>query len=844
MDTDRHPQRHARDIFADILNNSDEEQSPGPSRSSHRSSHRQHHNRQTSQSGSRDFGQLLDAIHIGSADAPYTRSVRTTGPFHSNDGSNTWGSYHQSHDDHPYHHHHHQRVQKRKRTDSDIGESALPKIRKVIQDQILRRDTASRNMTVITAYHAAAAQKSYGQEKRFLCPPPLIRISGPLVPHLRNQQLKMSVISELGTVLQEHVAQFDSEHGIVCFKQLHINSQGKDKQFQLALSIADYTTPEGEPIDFSRTPPKTPWAVLHSSPVHIISKPSKKTTRGNTPGITNMGTIALFNRINSQTVRTKYLSHRPDVSSTGASTSGSGALDANNHSGRVLTTSSSHWDVFTISLAQPETTGAPILYGSRVVLRAPGFQSNEYIIRKVEKQRSLSTDFGRQVSQMQKIALMRADMALVDGKVCYLSALVERPGNEPITVMPGSTHPTSWRFCDVRQETAEDGTVSEYHEVNDYATWMITSVGQFETAFFDASGVNTSPPHEPITPIPSVIHGARWVPSPKRDGQHSLHMGITNFWTFYPPLSGAESSSGASSSSSLIHSSNGSWVKSPLQVWIGDLGPLPFTAEEGAIGDGQQQHGFVFSASPVGTPGPNGTSSSSGGIVSNAGNPGPIIGNGIIVGSSTSTGSAPVSTGSTSTAGGGAGGGGGGSSNNNARLSSINLRDPPLATFVTVALPPMNELLDTMLDSIRTRHISRHHEGYRTPNRGDDGGGETMQLDRDVPGPSTSTHHFNQSRRQPPPPQQQQQQIMGMQEEGVCNEEEEKERLQLVLEGRHPSPSLPILFVRASPDGTGQRIGFHSGKELRFVSVAQQGIEHIDGWAIRIETTMGTSNSL
>ncbi|KAG8803177.1 hypothetical protein FRC17_006240, partial [Serendipita sp. 399] len=617
MDTDRHPQRHPRDIFADILNNSDDEQSVGTSRHSHRlpgNSHRQHHHRQTSQSGSRDFGQLLDAIHIGSSDSPYPSSVRTPGPFRTPEDSSTWTP----HD------------QKRKRTDSDIGESALPKIRKVIQDQILRRDNATRNMTVITAYHAAAAQKSYGQEKRFLCPPPLIRISGPLISHLRNQQLKMSVVSELGTVLQEHLAQFDSENGIVCFKQLHINSQGKDKQFQLALSIADYTTPEGEPIDFSRTPPKTPWAVLYSSPVHIISKPSKKTTRGNTPGITNLGTIALFNRINSQTVRTKYLSHRPDITSTSASTS---AVGSGSHNGRVLTTSSSHWDVFTISLAQPEASGAPILYGSRVVLRAPGFQSNEYIIRKVEKQRSLASDFGRQVSQMQKIALMRADMDPADGKMCYLSALVERPGNEPITVMPGSTHPTSWRFCEVRQETADDGTVSEYHEVNDYATWMITSVGQFETAFFDASGSNINPPREAITPTPSVVHGIGWIPSPKRDGQHSLHMGITNFWTYYPPP-------GDTSSAPSPNPVNSSWAKVPLQVWIGDLGPLPFTTEE-AISD-LQQHGFVFSASPVGTPG----GTSNGNSINNASS---AIGNGALVVGGPSTGSAPVSTASTST---------------------------------------------------------------------------------------------------------------------------------------------------------------------------------------------------
>jgi len=314
-------------------------------------------------------------------------------------------------------------------------------------------------MTTIVGYHASAAQKSYGLEKRFLCPPPLIRIEGPLVEHLRTQALKMSVLSEMGATLQEQAAQFDPEHGIVCFKQLHINSQGKDKSFHLLLSLADQSPPEGEPaVDTVQTPAKEPWAVFYSNPVHIISKPSKKTTRGNTPGIMNLGSVALFNRINAQTVRTKYLSYKGDEG---------------------FTTSSSHWSPFTIVQVEngfPSRVSGPIVYGSRIILKAPGFQSHEYIVRKVEKHRSLATDYGRQVSQMQKIALLRADLAPVDGKVCYLSALVERPGTEPITVVPGSTHSTSWRFSDVKQETLDDGSIHEYHEINDYATWMITSI--------------------------------------------------------------------------------------------------------------------------------------------------------------------------------------------------------------------------------------------------------------------------------------------------------------------------------------------------------------------------------
>lgn len=326
---------------------------------------------------------------------------------------------------------------------------------------------AAKNITTITAYHAAAAQKSYGQEKRFLCPPPLVRITGPLVPHLRNQTLKMSVLSEMGNTLQESVASYDTEHGLVCFKQLHISSQGKDKQFQLVLTLSE-NAPENESTSNSNSNSggivipvmpevKKPWATLPSLPVHIISKPSKKTTRGNTPGVSNFGSVALFNRINSQTVRTKYLSSNDDG----------------------FTTSSSHWAPFEIEVIGAESPHAPVVYGSRVVLKGGNgnFRSHEYIIRKVEKHKSLAVDAGRQVSQMQKIALMRADLGPTpDGKVTYLSALVERSSVD-IAVLPGSTHSTSWQLCEIKTQTGEDGTLTEFHEVNDYATWMITSIG-------------------------------------------------------------------------------------------------------------------------------------------------------------------------------------------------------------------------------------------------------------------------------------------------------------------------------------------------------------------------------
>jgi recombining binding protein (suppressor of hairless) len=166
-------------------------------------------------------------------------------------------------------------------------------------------------MTTVVCLHAAVAQKSYGSEKRFLCPPPVVNIEGP-VWHLRSQVLGMSVVSETGERSFDQRAALDAHMG-ASFKFLHVANHAKAKSFQLSLDLVD-PGPGALPPAVEGVAPPMPaggrvWASFDSAPVTIISKPSKKTakTRNISSCILAGGPVSLFNRINSQTVRTKYM---------------------------------------------------------------------------------------------------------------------------------------------------------------------------------------------------------------------------------------------------------------------------------------------------------------------------------------------------------------------------------------------------------------------------------------------------------------------------------------------------------------------------------------------------------
>ncbi|KAF9496093.1 hypothetical protein BDN71DRAFT_1446499 [Pleurotus eryngii] len=423
---------------------------------------------------------------------------------------------------------------KRKLDDKDT-EDPHHKIRRIVGDHVSQDPSRVMPMTTVICLHAAVAQKSYGSEKRFLCPPPVVHIEGP-VWHLRSQQLSMSVVSENGERSFEQKAPLDNNM-TASFKFLHVTGTAKAKSFQLSLDVAE-PAPNATGSESNALPGRV-WASFDSAPVTIISKPSKKTakTRNISSCILAGGPVSLFNRINSQTVRTKYMT-----------------ID---HA--QLCASNVAWSAFNVNVVrrpdQANLIGAPlpVTYGCEIVLSDThsGIATSPLIIRKVDKGR-VSPDDGGPVSQMQKIALQRVNP---DGSRHYLSAagpipVPGTPGVIPppapgISTHPG-THPLLFQSPRVREEL-KDGVRIISDEVDDYLCWTIVGISKFQYTFFDAFGQNQTIPEMPITPFPTLFTAPVYRPA-----NNAVELTVSNFFYEDPKTH----------------------VQTPLDVYLGNLGPL------------------------------------------------------------------------------------------------------------------------------------------------------------------------------------------------------------------------------------------------------------------------------
>ncbi|PAV18769.1 LAG1-DNAbind-domain-containing [Pyrrhoderma noxium] len=181
------------------------------------------------------------------------------------------------------------------------------------------------------------AQKSYGTEKRFLCPPPtaiMIGNSWWSETTRRGEEPKQApprvVISISGEPMpQEGSVEWTSTSG----KAFDVNDPPSGTTYigrcvgkQLYISDVDEKKKKVEALVKIMAPasdeePERVIGVFPSRPIKVISKPSKKrqSAKNLELCINHGSTISLFHRLRSQTVSTKYLC----VSGSGASFKGS-----------------------------------------------------------------------------------------------------------------------------------------------------------------------------------------------------------------------------------------------------------------------------------------------------------------------------------------------------------------------------------------------------------------------------------------------------------------------------------------------------------------------------------------
>uniref|UniRef100_A0A5K4F279 Recombining binding protein suppressor of hairless n=2 Tax=Schistosoma mansoni TaxID=6183 RepID=A0A5K4F279_SCHMA len=399
----------------------------------------------------------------------------------------------------------------------------------ILTRDMMRAYLVDRRDQILIILHAKVAQKSYGTEKRFFCPPPCVYLRGEGWGLQYNQtshdESKLSSSHEhvdqtdLVSYSTNNVRTYSLQNNSSCSTATpipgpsHLSSSftGEQSQILAFMGIGGSTTPvemiqlnldDGRDYSNAKTlfisdSDKRKYFMLtlkmfykngkdlgqfYSRRIKVISKPSKKKqSLKNTDLCIASGTkIALFNRLRSQTVSTRYL-HVEDAS---------------------FHASSSRWGSFTINLLADDQDEAEqftvqdgyIHYGHTVklVCSETGMALPRLIVRKVDKTTVL-LDADDPVSQLHKCAFHLKD---TDRMYLCLS-------QDKIVQLPSTP-------CD-------ENPLRE--KINDAAAWTIISTDRAEYRWFEPSHLPstyrtkdgqikpiTPPPPclTPVTPVPIV----------------------------------------------------------------------------------------------------------------------------------------------------------------------------------------------------------------------------------------------------------------------------------------------------------------------------------------------------
>uniref|UniRef100_A0A665TYN2 Recombination signal binding protein for immunoglobulin kappa J region-like n=1 Tax=Echeneis naucrates TaxID=173247 RepID=A0A665TYN2_ECHNA len=301
----------------------------------------------------------------------------------------------------------------------------------------------------IMILHAKVAQKSYGNEKRFFCPPPCVYISGHgwrvMQDHLKGEEEKV-VLEKSPSSPQLMCSQM-----FACAKSLFISDQDKRKHFRLLLRLFLGSRQE--------------VGSFQSRMIKVISKPSQKrqSMKNADLCISSCSRVALFNRLRSQTVSTRYLS-----------------VDRG-----AFVASARQWTAFTITLGKLEEQRTDqgdfvlsegfICYGCvvQLVCTDSGLTLPPLVIRKVNKQYAI-LDVDEPVSQLHKCAFQFRD--------------------DPLTFLCLSNDAI------IQYQAASSTRDSSRVVLNDGSCWTIIGVETVEFTFNQGIACVQTP----VTPFPTV----------------------------------------------------------------------------------------------------------------------------------------------------------------------------------------------------------------------------------------------------------------------------------------------------------------------------------------------------
>ncbi|XP_006839319.1 PREDICTED: recombining binding protein suppressor of hairless-like protein isoform X1 [Chrysochloris asiatica] len=337
----------------------------------------------------------------------------------------------------------------------------------VLRDGV-RRCLQQQCEQTVRILHAKVAQKSYGNEKRFFCPPPCVYLAGPgwRVKPVQGQAQQagepgpmvcgyMGLDGASGSAAETQKLNFEEQpdsREFGCAKTLFISDVDKRKHFRLVLRLVLRGGRE--------------LGTFHSRLIKVISKPSqKKQSLKNTDLCISSGSkVSLFNRLRSQTVSTRYLSVED------------GAFVA----------SARQWAAFTLHLADESCSQGDfppregyVRYGSLVqlVCTVSGVTLPPMIIRKVAKQCAL-LDVDEPISQLHKCAFQFPG-GPPGGASTYLCLATEK-----VVQFQASACPK-----EVNREL-----------LNDSSCWTIIGTESVEFSFSTSLACT----REPVTPVPLI----------------------------------------------------------------------------------------------------------------------------------------------------------------------------------------------------------------------------------------------------------------------------------------------------------------------------------------------------